>query len=35
MCTAFSFAIAAGYTVPLQSAQYGLWLPPTGGVASY
>src|SRR5215469_979549 len=35
MCTAFSLAIAAAYTVPLQSAQYWLWLPPTGGDESY
>src|SRR5690242_3565625 len=35
MCTAFSLAIAFGYTVPAQSAQIGEWLPPTGGVVSY
>ncbi|GAA3236698.1 hypothetical protein GCM10020256_55550 [Streptomyces thermocoprophilus] len=30
-CTAFSFFTGFVYTVPLQSAQTGLWSPPTGG----
>src|SRR6266704_1785755 len=33
--TAFSLAIAFGYTVPVQSAQTGAWSPPVGGDVSY